>query len=188
MIPVRNPWRWVPNSLSVLRLLLVPVVLWHIWRDDAATAFILCVLAGATDGLDGWIARRFDATSRLGGMLDPLADKALMIGVYAALALKGWVPLWLVALVVVRDLSIVGVVALSHMLGRPEPVRPLLISRINTAMQIALAAWLLASRGFAIQDGTVTALLVYVVALTTLVSAMAYLVRWRQGWRGRETR
>lgn len=181
----RNPWRWVPNSLSVLRLILVPVVLWHIWYDQADTAFVLCVVAGVTDGLDGWIARRFAATSRSGAMLDPLADKALMIGVYAALAVKGWVPLWLVVLVVVRDLGIVGVVALSHGMGRPEPVRPLMISRINTAMQIVLAAWLLASRGFAIQDGTATLLLVYVVALTTLVSAGAYLMRWRQGWQGR---
>jgi len=183
-----NPWRWVPNSLSTLRLILVPVVLWHIWQDHAAMAFILCVMAGVTDGLDGWIARRFDAGSRLGAMLDPLADKALMIGVYGALALKAWVPLWLVVLVVIRDLGIVAVVALSHLLGRPQPVRPLMISRINTAMQIVLAAWLLASRGFAIQDGTITLLLVYVVALTTLVSAVAYLMRWRQGWRGRGTR
>lgn len=187
MVAARNPWRWVPNILSVLRLALVPVVLWHIWWDQAATAFVLCVIAGVTDGLDGWIARHFHATSRLGAMLDPLADKALMIGVYAALALKGWVPLWLVALVVVRDLSIVGVVALSHALGRPEPMRPLMISRFNTVTQIVLAAWLLASRGFAIQDGTIGQLLVYVVALTTLVSAVAYLMRWRQGWQGRGT-
>ena len=130
----------IPNIITVGRLLLVPMIVWAIVEGYSGAAFILFVVAGVSDGIDGFIARRYDLRSRLGAYLDPLADKALLVSIFLSLTFLGEIPLWLAMIVVSRDLLIIGGVLLAWVLDRPMEVRPLYISKINTAAQIIFAA------------------------------------------------
>ena len=115
---------------------MVPVVVWAITSGAMQMAFLLFVVAGISDGVDGFLAKRFDMASELGAYLDPLADKALLVSIYVALGIAGALPQWLVILVVSRDIMIVGAIMLSWLLGKPVPMRPHLSSKLNTAAQI----------------------------------------------------
>lgn len=168
----------IPNLISLARLLIVPVVIWLILDGDLLIAFWLFVAAGVSDAVDGYIAKRFHAHSVLGGFLDPLADKALLVSVYVALGYKGYLENWLVIMVVFRDLLIIGGALLFHTITQSLAMAPLTISKINTAAQIVLAAVMLAAGGFGIDYGWVRDALVYLVAATTLASGAAYVVRW----------
>lgn len=168
----------LPNLISVLRLLLVPVIVAMIVSGADLAAFWLFVLAGLSDAADGIIARRFNLFSELGAYLDPIADKALLVSIYLSLALIGALPAWLVILVISRDILIVGAVILSWMLSQPIPMHPLMVSKANTTAQIMLAAIVLAEAGLELSTGGMRLLLIYVVAGLTAVSATAYLVEW----------
>src|ERR1041385_9515241 len=110
-------------------------------------AFWLFVAAGVSDAVDGYLAKHFDSKTELGAYLDPLADKALLVGIYLTLGWVGLIPLWLVILVAFRDLTIVGGALLEHTITQSFKSRPMMISKINTALQIALAAIVLAQHG-----------------------------------------
>jgi cardiolipin synthase len=167
----------LPNFITLARLLCVPMAVWLILTGYFAIAFWLFVLAGISDAVDGWVAKRFRARSELGAYLDPLADKALLVSVYVTLGHAGVVDSWLVILVVFRDLLIIGGAVLYLMVTRSLLMQPLLISKINTAAQIALAAALLARQGLGFES-TLVDLLVHVVAATTILSGAAYVVKW----------
>jgi cardiolipin synthase len=160
------------------RLLLAPAVVYSIVNGEARAAFWLFVVAGISDGVDGFIAKRFHSETELGRYLDPLADKVLLVGIYVALCALGEMPDWLVILVVGRDLFIVCAVNLSWLLSRPVAVAPLLISKINTASQIVLAAVVLADLGFDLSQQTLRDGMIFVVAFLTVLSATAYLFEW----------
>ncbi|MDJ0929638.1 CDP-alcohol phosphatidyltransferase family protein [Breoghania sp.] len=168
----------LPNLISVLRLLLVPVIVTMIVSGEDAVAFWLFVVAGLSDAADGIIARRFALYSELGAYLDPIADKALLVSIYLSLGLIGALPVWLVIVVISRDILIVGGVILSWGMGRPVPMHPLMVSKANTMVQIMLAAIVLAEAGLELSTGGLRLLLVYAVALTTIVSAASYVVDW----------
>ena len=110
-------------------------------------AFIVFVIAGVSDAIDGFLAKRFDMATELGAYLDPLADKALLVSIYVTLAMLGKMPAWLTIVVVSRDIMIVGAIVLSWVLGKPVTIRPLRVSKLNTAAQIVLAALVLGSLG-----------------------------------------
>src|ERR1700751_3143095 len=110
--------------------------------------FLRFVAAGISDGVDGFLAKRFHMTSELGAYLDPLADKALIVSIYISLGIAGALPLFLVILVVSRDIMIIGAFMLAWLVGRPMPVRPLIVSKINTVAQITLAVLILAEQAF----------------------------------------
>lgn len=167
--------RHVPNALTILRLLSVPLTVWLLAHGAAGPAFWLFVGASVTDAVDGAIARLADARSRLGTLLDPLADKALLVSIYVTLAVLGHLPLWLVVLVVLRDVVIV-LYAVGYMLARTFSSTPLLISKVNTAAQLMLAALVLADLGFGWGGPVLTDVFVVVVAATTTASAAAYLM------------
>jgi cardiolipin synthase len=170
----------LPNIISLGRLLAVPLVVWLLLADAHLAAFWVFALAGVSDALDGFIAKRFNQASVLGRYLDPLADKALLVSIYISLGVQDVVPLWLVIIVVSRDILIVGAVLLSFTLEQAIPIRPLLISKINTLAQLALAGWILAGLGFALpasQHGF-DPLLFDLVAITTVLSGGSYLVSW----------
>ncbi len=169
---------YVPNIITVLRLFLVPVILWLIVADELFGAFIAFLLAGLTDALDGFLARRFNWQTELGAYLDPVADKALLVSVYAILGFYGHLPAWLVILVISRDLLIVGAVMLSWLLGRAVAVHPLMISKVNTAMQIGLATLVLAAGGLGLGLKPLVPALIWVTGATTALSAAIYLVIW----------
>ncbi len=133
----------LPNIITVARLLLVPVIIWSIIEGHPLAAFIVFVIAGIGDGVDGFIARQYNLRSRLGAYLDPVADKTLLVSIYLSLTSLGEIPVWLAMIVVSRDLFIIGGVILAWILDRPIEVHPLVISKINTAAQIILAAVIL---------------------------------------------
>ena len=115
---------------------------------EMLVAFALFLVAGISDAVDGFLAKRFHMASELGAYLDPLADKALIVSIYVALGIAGAMPISLVILVVSRDIMIVSGIMLSWLIGKPMPVRPLAISKVNTVAQILLATFVLAARGF----------------------------------------
>jgi cardiolipin synthase (CMP-forming) len=139
-----------------------------------------------SEGVDGYIAKRFDQRTEIGALLDPIADKALLVSIFVTLGLAGHLPTWLVILVVFRDALIVGGFLLGTLLGGDGRSRPLLISKVNTGLQILLAAYTLARLGLGFADGGVGIVLVYVVAATTVASGAAYLVRWARTLAGAE--
>ena len=156
----------------------MPVVVWLLVIGAYRLAFWLFVLAGVSDAIDGFLARQLDARSELGSYLDPLADKALLVGVYVTLGLQGHIPSWLVILVAFRDLLIIGGVLLLQTVGRRPAMAPLLVSKANTAAQISFAVLVLAAHAFEIDDRGVLTVLIFVVAATTLASGSAYLVKF----------
>lgn len=168
----------IPNFITVFRIFLVPLVVWLIITDQFAAAFWLFLLAGISDGIDGFIAKRFHQQTELGAYLDPLADKALLVCIYVTLGMQNHIPAWLVIMVVSRDVLIIGAVILSWMLERAVPMRPLLVSKANTTGQIVLAVVVLADIGFHLSLILARDVLVVVVAVLTIASAAAYLIDW----------
>jgi len=168
----------IPNLISLGRLLSVPVLVWAIVDGRLMFAFVLFVVAGISDALDGFIAKRFGAESELGRFLDPLADKALLVGIYLALWSQQYLPNWLVLLVVWRDLLIVGGALLYQLLTHNLKMEPLLISKFNTLMQILLAAFILGMGAFGMDNAMVLTALIWAVALTTVLSGATYVIGW----------
>lgn len=168
----------IPNVITIARLVMVPIAIDALVDGRHALAFWVFLIAGAADGLDGWIARRFDQRSELGAFLDPIADKALLVSIYVVLALGGIVPSWLTTLVVSRDVLIVGAVVLSWIMGRPVAIQPLFVSKANTTAQIGFAALVLGSRAFGVDPGGLWVAGEILVAALTVVSGGAYVVGW----------
>ena len=168
----------IPNLITLGRIFLVPVVVWAIASNTMWVAFVLFLVAGVSDGVDGFLAKRFNMTTELGAYLDPLADKALIVSIYLTLGINGDIPRWLVILVVSRDILIVGGIMLSWLMGNPLKIRPLLVSKLNTVAQIAFACVVLGSLGFDIEVPVLNLVLMGLVATLTLLSIAAYLAEW----------
>ncbi len=168
----------LPNLISIVRLLLVPLIVSLMLGRDYELAFALFVVAGLSDAIDGYIANRFNMRTELGAYLDPIADKALLVSVYVTLGVQGELAQVVVTLVVSRDLLIVGAVILSYLVGHPLKIAPLMLSKLNTAAQIVLAAMMLAALGFlpALEPALVPGQ--WIVAATTLLSGLAYFLAW----------
>ncbi|KAA2214824.1 CDP-alcohol phosphatidyltransferase family protein [Teichococcus oryzae] len=166
--------RLIPNAITLARLCAVPATVWLILHDSLDLAFFLFAAAGLSDALDGWLARRWNAQSPLGAMLDPVADKALLVCSYLCLGWRDVLPDWLAILVVFRDVVIVGGVGLLAVLGQPPRMAPSMLSKCNTVAQILLAALALATAGFGLPDAGLLGLLIVVVAVTTTLSGLAY--------------
>ncbi|MEE9351992.1 MAG: CDP-alcohol phosphatidyltransferase family protein [Thiotrichaceae bacterium] len=168
----------IPNIISVLRIFLVIPIIGTIWHGDYKLALILIFIAGVSDGVDGFLARYFNWKSKLGAFLDPLADKILLISLFIVFSLKGLLPLWLMYMVISRDFIIFFGAIAYQLVTQELEMRPLFISKINTALQIVLvllvaliladihvASWLL--------DG-----MIILVVLSTLISGISYVVVW----------
>jgi cardiolipin synthase len=168
----------IPNLITLARILLVPVVVWAITAGEMRFAFLLFVAAGISDAVDGFLAKRFGMTSELGAYLDPLADKVLIVSIYVSLGFVGAIPLWLVILVVSRDIMIVGAIMLSWLIDRPVMVKPLLVSKINTAAQLMLACLVLAALAFHWNVQPALAFMTALVAILTLLSVGFYVAEW----------
>jgi cardiolipin synthase len=168
----------LPNIITIARLLMVPVVVWAIASEQMQIAFLLFVAAGISDAVDGFLAKRFNMASELGAHLDPLADKALIVSIYVALGITEAVPRWLVILVVSRDILIIGGVMLAWFLGKPMTVRPVLVSKLNTAAQILFVCLVLASLGFGFQARLLTTAVLALVTVLTLLSMAVYVRDW----------
>ena len=168
----------IPNLITLGRILLVPVVVWAITAGEMRVAFVLFLAAGISDAVDGFLAKRFGMATELGAYLDPLADKAMLVSIYVALGIADAVPGWLVILVVSRDIMIVSAVILSWLVDRPVALKPLLVSKLNTVAQIALACVIMAARGFEFDARIAVILLMALVTTLTLISIAFYVAEW----------
>ncbi len=162
----------VPNVITFARLCAVPLAVWLVLQHRMAEAFYLFVAAGISDAVDGWLARR-GAGSALGAILDPVADKALLVTMFVTLAAVAALPDWLAILVVFRDILIVGGVLLLAVTGQPVAIRPIAVSKLNTVMQIMLVAATLLLAGFELSLPFLKTGLVWLVTATTLASGGA---------------
>ena len=168
----------LPNLITIGRILLVPVVVWAIGSGQMQIAFLIFLIAGVSDAVDGFLAKRLRMTSDLGAHLDPLADKALIVSIYVALGITEAIPRWLVILVVSRDILIVGGVMLAWFVGKPMRVKPLLVSKLNTVAQIMLACLVLGSLAFSVRLEPLEYVVMAMVAVLTLASIGAYVREW----------
>lgn len=168
----------IPNIITLGRIILVPVVFWLLLTGQTKLAFIAFLIAGVSDAVDGFLAKRFGWTTELGAYLDPLADKLLLVSIYVALGVSAELPSWLVIAVVSRDFLIVAGVVLSWVLGNPVPIHPLYVSKANTAAQIVLAATVLADEGFGLGLEQLRWVLIWLTGGLTLMSLAAYLRSW----------
>jgi cardiolipin synthase (CMP-forming) len=168
----------IPNLITIMRLVLVPVVVVMIGQERWDLAFAIFLVAGVSDAVDGFIARRFDLRSEFGAYIDPLADKALLVSIYVSLAVAGVLPGWIAILVVSRDIMIFAAILVSRLMDRPMEIRPLLVSKLNTAAQIAFAALVLGMLTVGSGHGAVIWWSMSGVAFLTVVSGLAYLGRW----------
>lgn len=168
----------IPNIITLLRMVMVPIVVWLIITGEPVLAFWLFMFAGLTDAIDGFIAKQFNQSTMLGAYLDPLADKLLLISIYVTLGITGSFPAWLVILVVSRDILIVLAFFITWVLSVPMKVRPLRISKANTAAQIVLAGVELARLGLGVEASALRMVLIIAVAGLTALSLLAYFVEW----------
>jgi cardiolipin synthase len=186
--------RWVPNAITVGRMVLALPLLWALATGQFLLAFWLAVVAGASDAVDGWLAKRFRWDSRSGGLLDPLADKLLLGVCFVGLWWSQRLPTWLVVLVLARDVVIVaGALAWWRTLG-PFDAAPTRLSKLNTVLQVGLVVAVLADAAFtgSLPPGAgragplplvwLQALLLACAALT-LASGVDYVVRYGSRFR-----
>ncbi len=168
----------MPNLITLGRVILVPVVFWLVVTHQIQAAFFLFVLAGVSDAVDGFLAKRFGWQTVLGAYLDPMADKLLIVSIFVAMGVLGELPSWIVIAVVSRDILIVLGIVLSWLLGHPVGIQPSAVSKANTASQIVLAATVLADEGFNLGlDGT-RLVLVWLTAILTVASLALYARTW----------
>lgn len=168
----------VANMITILRFLLVPAVVYWLLSAQWDLAFAGFLVAGISDGVDGFVARHFNQRSELGAYLDPMADKLLLVSVFVVLGLMHELPLWLVVVAVSRDALIVCAVLLSTVMGNPVEMKPLMVSKANTVAQIGLAGVVLAELAYGGEFGPLRPVLIVVSGLLTVASAAAYLVGW----------
>jgi cardiolipin synthase len=166
------------NMITILRFVLVPGVVYAMLTGRLDWAFAGFVVAGISDGVDGFVARHFNQRSEFGAYLDPVADKLLLVSVFVVLGIMGQLPLWLVVAAVSRDGLIICAVIMSSVMQRPVAMKPLMVSKANTAAQIVLAAAVLGELAFRLDFAAIRTGLIYLCGLLTVASAAAYLVAW----------
>jgi cardiolipin synthase len=171
-------FKHIPNALTLFRLGLIVPFLIYLYHHEYTNAFYTFILAGFTDGLDGWLARYFHWQSTFGSFVDPMADKLLVTSSFISLALIGSLPWWLVILVILRDLSIsIGVVWYWY-LQRKLDFGPTLLSKFNTTFQLALVTLCLYELAYFKFSPYLVDVLIYLTALTTAITYIHY------GWIG----
>ena len=172
-----NP-KQIPNIITVFRFFLVPPVVWALLSADYATALILFAIAGVSDGVDGFLAKHFQWQTRLGSILDPLADKLLLASSFLTLTWLGMIPLWLLIAAIARDVLIVmGGVAFHYLYGKFD-MEPTFLSKMNTFFQIVYVLAVVFYHGELSFTPWIIEALVYVVLLTTVVSGIDYVWVW----------
>ncbi len=170
--------RDIPNLISVVRILLTIPVVFFLLQRDYTTALVLFTVAGVSDGLDGFLAKHFHWQSRLGGLLDPLADKLLLMSSFLVLSATGLIPVWLLMAAICRDLVILGgAMYYNFMIEEVQPA-PTLASKLNTLLQILLVILVMLSAGpLPLPDIMITSLQ-WCLLTTILVSGVHYVAVW----------
>lgn len=174
-----NMLKHLPNALTILRLLSIAPILYLLHQGEYRYAFLVFFIAGLTDGLDGWLARRFQWQTELGSVLDPLSDKLIIACCFVALALIGLLPWWLVILVFSRDVTICfGVLFWYFLVHKRIDFKPSLISKFNTGMQISLITLCLFELAFFVLPDFIIYSWIIVTSVTTSISYVDYVWTW----------
>ena len=168
----------IPNIISIFRIFLVAPILYYLWSSEWQTAFVLVLIAGVSDGLDGYLARTFSWESELGAVLDPVADKILLIGIFVVLGLKGLVPEWLVAMIVFRDLIIVLGFIIYKLMTNEYKQGTLFISKVNTALMIIFVLCHMVNLAVYPVPSYLLTTLMTMIVITTIVSGALYVILW----------
>lgn len=169
---------YVPNLLTLARIGMVPWLVVLLQQQDYGLSLAVFVIAGVSDGLDGYIANKYNAKTKLGAILDPLADKALLVSSYIMLSLMEIIPFWLVVTVVFRDVVIISGYLIMEIFFGEVKMQPLRISKVNTVVQIAFIVIVLLSLAFELNLTTIINLSAYTVFLTSVSSGVAYVYIW----------
>lgn len=177
-------WSQLPNLISVGRIVLVGPVAWSLVEQRYGLTLVLFTLAGISDALDGFLAKQFGWTSRLGSLLDPLADKLLLVTVFVQLAWAGLLPVWLVVLALLREVVILGGALAYRLRIGPFEGEPTFPSKVNTFLQIALVIAVLVDLGLSPLPGALREGLEVAVAVTVVVSGAQYVWLWSGRARG----
>jgi len=168
----------LPNLLGLMRIAAAPVVAWCILEQALELAFWVFLIAGASDALDGAIARRLDAVTAFGTLLDPVADKLLMNAGYLSAAASGIMPWWLAAVVFSRDAAFALAAAMTRLFYAEVALLPLAIGKLNTGLQVSYGSFALAVAAFGWEPGRVEQPLAVAVAAFTLLSGFGYGAVW----------
>ncbi len=169
---------WLPNAISLMRIAMIAPILWYIVDEQYGNALILFFVAGFSDGVDGYLAKRFDWHTRIGALLDPIADKLLVGGTFVTMVLTGLIPMWMGVLVVVRDVVIVGGATLYNFLIKPVEGEPTRISKLNTALQLLFIVFVLSRAGFGWPDQIAITIIGASVVVTIVISGIDYVWSW----------
>jgi cardiolipin synthase len=169
---------WLPNAISILRIALIAPILILILQGSFGWALALFWLAGFSDGLDGYLAKRFDWHTRLGALLDPVADKLLVAGLFITLAYTQDIPVWLAAVVIVRDVVIVAGAMAYNFLVRPVEGEPTRVSKLNTALQLLFLLFVISRAGFGWPEPIALTVLGASVLVTVVISGIDYVWSW----------
>lgn len=168
----------LPNVITLARMAFAPLLILLLKDHHYRASLEVFLMAGLSDGLDGYIAKRFGFVSQLGALLDPLADKVLLVSAYVMLALQTLVPFWLVLVVTFRDVLIVGGYLVYTSLYGPVQMRPSTLSKLNTVVQILLVIFILVERAFLFHVAHAQLVLIFGVLVTTIASGGHYLWAW----------
>ena len=177
---------WLPNAISLMRIVLIAPILILMLEGDFAWALGLFVLAGFSDGLDGYLAVRFGWSTRLGGLLDPAADKLLITGMFITLAYTQQIPVWLAVVVILRDVVIVAGATAYNFIVKPVPGEPTRISKLNTALQMLFVLFVLSRAGFNWPDQITITVLGAAILVTVVISGVDYVWSWSRRARAGE--
>jgi cardiolipin synthase len=169
---------WLPNAISILRIALIAPILILILQGSFGWALALFGLAGFSDGLDGYLAKRFDWHTRLGALLDPIADKLLVAGLFITLAYTQDIPVWLAAVVIVRDVVIVAGATVYNFFVRPVEGEPTRVSKLNTALQLLFLLFVISRAGFGWPEPIALTVLGASVLVTVVISGVDYVWSW----------
>ncbi len=168
----------IPNIISILRLVLVAPIVYLLLLEHYQFALLLIVVAGLSDALDGFLAKRYDWSSQLGSFLDPLADKVLLVSCFFVCVFIGLVPAWLFIMIALRDITIALGALLYHLTVEPFNGEPPFSSKLNTAFQIIYLVMLIASQGVLSVPIDWIEYAIYAVAVTTAISGLEYVWTW----------
>ena len=172
----------LPNIITILRLFLTPLIVWLVLTENYILGFIFFVFSGLSDALDGYLAKKFNQSSLLGSYLDPIADKILIVSTILVLGYNGLVPIWLIIIIVSRDIAIFGAVLISFIIGSNLKIKPLTVSKINTFLQIFyIGIIFLIQFDIFLPEESIRIfylLVTYLIAISTIVSWLFYLQLW----------
>ena len=170
--------RWLPNAISIMRIVLVAPILKYIIDGRYTLALVLFLVAGFSDGVDGFLAKRYDWHTRIGALLDPIADKLLVGGTFITMVIAGLVPAWFAAMIILRDVVIVGGATAYNFFVKPVEGEPTRISKLNTALQLLFVVFVLGHAGFGWPDRIAITVIGAGVIVTVVISGLDYVWSW----------